>query len=113
MRRRLGHRVWPALVGVIAILVAIAAWTLSPSGLRETLRERTLDYLLPLLAPEGSCPQRPFRRGAIVALRGLANPITRLSEYLDCFVDAHACSVDAECADLPKPLDLLGMQDVC
>jgi adenylate cyclase len=53
MRRRLGHRVWPALVGAIAVLVAVAAWTFSPSGLRETLRERTLDYLLPLLAPAG------------------------------------------------------------
>jgi hypothetical protein len=48
MRRRLGHRVRPALVGAIAVLVAVAAWTFSPSGLRETLRERTLDYLLPL-----------------------------------------------------------------
>src|SRR6266480_2763374 len=53
MRLRVGHHVLPALVGCIAVFVAVAAWTLSPSGLREILRERTLDSLLPLLAPAG------------------------------------------------------------
>src|SRR5262249_55115943 len=51
MGRWLGRRVWPALVGATAVLFTVAGWAFSPSGLRETLRERTLDHVLPLLAP--------------------------------------------------------------
>ena len=51
MRLRLDQRVWPAMVGIVVLLVLLAAWTSSPLGLRESLRERALDQLLPLASP--------------------------------------------------------------
>jgi adenylate cyclase len=45
------HRIWPTLVGAIVLILAVAAWSSSPLGFRETLRERSLDYLIPLLTP--------------------------------------------------------------
>ena len=57
MRIRLDQRVWPAVVGIVVLLVLLAAWTSSPLGLRESLRERALDQLLPLASP--SRPAEP------------------------------------------------------
>ena len=51
MRRRMDQRFWPAAVGIAVLLILLAAWTKSPIDVRHSLRERTLDQLLPLLTP--------------------------------------------------------------
>jgi hypothetical protein len=84
MRGQLGHRVWPALVGTITLLVAVAGWALS-SGLRETLRERTLDYLLPLLnspIPAGQVVVVDINHATLESVGPWPWPRTRLARLL-------------------------------
>jgi adenylate cyclase len=58
MRNPLDRRLWPALAGVAAALLLTAMWALSPPGVRQGLRERTFDQLLPLLGiPARSDPR--------------------------------------------------------
>jgi adenylate cyclase len=85
MRRQLGHRAWPTLVGAITVFVAVAGWVFSSSGLRETLRERTLDYLLPLLPspmPAGQVVVVDIDRATLETFGPWPWPRTRLARLL-------------------------------
>ena len=46
----LGREGRPILVGLALLVVLLAVWAFSPGAARHTLRERTLDLLLPLLS---------------------------------------------------------------
>ncbi len=85
MRGQLGRGVWPALVGTITVLVAVAGWAFSSSSLRETLRERTLDYLLSLLAspmPAGQVVVVDIDRATLEMAGPWPWPRTRLAHLL-------------------------------
>jgi adenylate cyclase len=86
LSRYRGLHVWPALVGAVAVLLLLAAWTFSLSGLRESARERMLDYLIPLLVRQ--IPAEPavlvvdIDRATLETVGPWPWPRTRLAQLL-------------------------------
>ncbi|HET6198627.1 MAG TPA: adenylate/guanylate cyclase domain-containing protein [Acetobacteraceae bacterium] len=57
LRRSAMRRLSPSLAGLALLVALVGAWALSPGGVRQVLRERALDRLLPLL-PHGAAGDR-------------------------------------------------------
>ena len=81
------RRLSPSLAGLALLVALVGAWALSPGVVRQVLRERAFDLLLPLL-PHGAAGDRPAWSSSISTAHRLARfgawpwPRERLAELV-------------------------------
>jgi adenylate cyclase len=84
---------WPGLVGFAILVVLVLAWVASPGNMRDALRERALDRLLPLLPrPAADAPGVvivDIDRAALTRFGPWPWPRSRMAELVAAVASGH------------------------